>query len=83
MKIPRGCASYDCSCTESHSVPVETTGKCSSVVVKLLPAPQGTGLVVNDEMKKILKEIQTGKFAKEWMTEVKSGGKKFKANQLT
>jgi ketol-acid reductoisomerase len=31
------------------------------------------------EMKKILKEIQEGKFAKEWIDEAKSGGKNFKA----
>jgi ketol-acid reductoisomerase len=31
------------------------------------------------EMKKILSEIQEGKFAKEWIEEAKSGGAKFKA----
>ena len=30
------------------------------------------------EMKKILKEIQNGKFAKEFVTELKSGGKNFR-----
>ncbi|MAG39938.1 30S ribosomal protein S5 [Candidatus Pacearchaeota archaeon] len=54
-KIPRGCASYDCSCDEEHSVPISTEGKCSSVTVKLMPAPQGTGLVVSDELKKIMR----------------------------
>ena len=54
-KIRRGCASYDCSCDESHSIPLTTSGKCSSVTVKLIPAPQGTGLVVGSEIKKILK----------------------------
>lgn len=54
-KILRGCSSYDCSCDEPHSIPISTTGKSSSVVVKLMPAPQGTGLVVGDELKKILK----------------------------
>jgi small subunit ribosomal protein S5 len=57
VKIPRGCASYDCSCTEHHSIPIATEGKCSSVVVKLMPAPQGTGLVCNNELKKILKAV--------------------------
>jgi small subunit ribosomal protein S5 len=55
MRIPRGCASYDCSCDDPHSIPMETSGKCSSVRVKLMPAPQGTGLVVGDEIKKILR----------------------------
>jgi len=57
IKIPRGCASYDCSCNETHSIPVGVDGKCSSVVVKLMPAPQGTGLVVSKELKKILKAV--------------------------
>ncbi len=57
VKIGRGCASFDCSCDEEHSIPVAVTGKCSSVVVRLMPAPQGTGLVINDELKKILKAV--------------------------
>lgn len=56
-KIKLGCASYDCSCDEGHSIPVEVEGKCSSVSVKLMPAPQGTGLVCNDELKKVLKMV--------------------------
>lgn len=56
-KIGRGCASFDCSCDEEHSIPLTVTGKCSSVVVTLIPAPQGTGLVINDELKKILKAV--------------------------
>jgi len=57
VKIPRGCASYDCSCDEEHSIPFTVKGKCSSVEVKLMPAPQGTGLVIGDEMKKILRAV--------------------------
>jgi len=49
IKIPRGCASYDCSCDEDHSIPIAVSGKCSSVTVRLIPAPQGTGLVISDE----------------------------------
>ena len=56
-KIERGCASFDCSCDEEHSIPLAVTGKCSSVVVKLMPAPQGTGLVISDELKKLLKAV--------------------------
>ena len=55
IKIKRGCASYDCSCDELHSIPFAIYGKCSSVKINLMPAPQGTGLVVGDEMKKILR----------------------------
>ena len=57
IKIPRGCSSYDCSCDEEHSIHVGVKGKCSSVVIELIPAPQGTGLVIGDEMKKILKAV--------------------------
>ncbi|MCD4770797.1 30S ribosomal protein S5 [archaeon] len=56
-KIKLGCASFDCSCEEEHSIPVAVEGKVSSVCVKLMPAPQGTGLVVNDELKKILRAV--------------------------
>lgn len=55
MKIRRGCASYDCSCSEDHSIPMTVDGKCSSVKLRFAPAPQGAGLVVGDEIKKILK----------------------------
>jgi ketol-acid reductoisomerase len=30
-------------------------------------------------MKSILKDVQSGKFAREWIKEIRSGGKKFKA----
>ena len=55
MKINRACAGFDCACSELHTVPFEITGKSGSVRIKLIPAPQGTGLVVTDELKKILK----------------------------
>ncbi len=55
IKIKRSCASFDCACSEPHSIPFKTTGKSGSVKVTLIPAPQGTGLVVANELKKILK----------------------------
>jgi len=55
IKITRGCASFDCLCSEPHTVPFIVEGKCGSCVVRLIPAPQGTGLVIGDECKKILK----------------------------
>ena len=57
MKIERGCAGFDCACAEPHSVPFKVTGKAGSVRVTLIPAPQGTGLVVANELKKILKLV--------------------------
>jgi len=55
IKIKRGCGSFDCTCGEPHSVPFIVEGKCGSCRIKLIPAPQGTGLVIGDECKKILK----------------------------
>jgi len=55
MKITRGCGSFDCLCDEPHSIPFTVEGKCGSSKVVLYPAPQGTGLVIGDECKKILR----------------------------
>lgn len=55
IKVSRGCGSFDCLCSEKHTVPFVVEGKCGSSVVRLYPAPQGTGLVIGDECKKILK----------------------------
>lgn len=55
IKIKRGCGSFDCSCNEEHSLPFIVDGKCGSIRLILIPAPQGTGLVIGDECKKILR----------------------------
>lgn len=55
IKVKRGCGHFDCSCSEQHSLPFAVEGKCGSVRIKLMPAPQGTGLVTGDECKKILR----------------------------
>jgi len=55
IKVERGCGSFDCSCNEKHSLPFIVEGKSGSSKVTLIPAPQGTGLVIGDECKKILK----------------------------
>ncbi len=55
IKVRRSCASFDCACSEPHSIPFKVTGKSGSVKVTLIPAPQGTGLVIANELKKILK----------------------------
>ena len=54
IKIRRACSAFDCACNELHTVPFKVTGKAGSVRVILIPAPQGTGLVVAGELKKIL-----------------------------
>ncbi|MEM4330960.1 MAG: 30S ribosomal protein S5 [Candidatus Pacearchaeota archaeon] len=67
IRVKRGCASFDCNCGEKHTIPTKTWGKCSSYKIVMMPAPQGTGLVAGDEVKKILrlagiKDIYTRSF---------------------
>lgn len=67
FKVRRGCGSFDCVCNEPHSIPVKTEGKVGSVRIVLMPAPKGTGLVADNECKKIfrlagIKDIYTKSF---------------------
>ena len=55
IKIRRGCGSWQCGCKEGHTIPFAVQGKCGSCVIKLMPAPKGTGLSVEKECGKILK----------------------------
>src|SRR3989344_4791335 len=55
IKVVRACSSFDCACSELHSIPFKVSGKSGSVRITLIPAPQGTGLVVGKELKKVLK----------------------------
>jgi len=55
VPVRRGCGSWKCGCDEPHSVPFTTVGKAGSVVVKLIPAPKGVGLVAGDTAKVVLR----------------------------
>lgn len=55
IKITRGSGSWESKITQPHSLPFTVEGKCGSVVVKLMPAPKGTGLKAQSEVAKILK----------------------------
>ena len=55
IKIRRGCGDWRCGCGEPHSIPFEVSGKCGSVIMKIMPAPKGTGLKIEQECAKILK----------------------------
>jgi len=55
IKIKRGCGSWECGCGQEHSIPFKIKGKSGSVIVELMPAPKGVGLVADDESKKIFK----------------------------
>ena len=55
IKIRRGCGSWQCNCRTPHSIPFTVRGKCGSVIVQLMPAPKGTGLACEEEIRKMLK----------------------------
>jgi small subunit ribosomal protein S5 len=55
VKILRGCGSWQCGCKTPHSVPFSVEGKYGSVIIKLIPAPRGTGLCIERECSKLLK----------------------------
>ena len=55
IKIARGCGNWECACGTPHSIPFEVRGKEGSVELILYPAPKGTGLVVEEEAKKLLR----------------------------
>jgi len=55
FKVKRTCSGFDCSCPELHTVPFKITGKTGSLRLTLIPAAQGTGLVVASELKKVLR----------------------------
>jgi small subunit ribosomal protein S5 len=54
VPIKRGCGSWECNCSKKHSVPYKIIGKCSSLRVELLPAPNGIGLAASDTIKPVL-----------------------------
>ncbi len=73
IKIKRSCSSFDCQCSELHTVPFKVEGKSGSVRVILIPAPQGTGIVAAKELRKILglagiKDVYTKTFGKQRTT---------------
>lgn len=55
MRITKGFETKEEKGNLPHTVPFIVEGKCGSVRIKLIPAPRGTGLVIGDEGKKILK----------------------------
>ena len=57
IKIARGFESPEIEPENAvpHTVPYIVEGKCSSVKIKLIPAPRGTGLVIANECKKLLR----------------------------
>ncbi len=55
FKIARGCGSWECGCKTPHSIPFAVEGKTGSIRIRLMPAPKGKGLCLEQESAKILK----------------------------
>ncbi len=53
IKIIRGCGSWE-GLPAANSIPFAVEGKCGSVRIRLMPAPNGIGLCVENECKKML-----------------------------
>ncbi len=46
--VRRGCGSWECGCSQLHSLPFRNMGKCGSVKVELVPGPRGLGVVASE-----------------------------------
>ena len=55
LQIGRGNGSWESEIPEPNSIPFAVSGKSGSVEITLMPAPPGTGLVVENELKKIFR----------------------------
>ncbi len=55
IKVIRGFETKEEPGAKPHTVPYIVEGKAGSVRLRLIPAPRGTGLVIGDECKKILR----------------------------
>ncbi len=55
IKIRRGNGSWEDVSTEPNTIPFRVQGKSGSVIVDLIPAPNGTGLRIQKELQKIMK----------------------------
>ena len=54
IRIMRGGGSWECGCSDPHSIPFTVEGNSGSVTIKLMPAPKGKGLIAEKECQKIL-----------------------------
>jgi len=55
IRVRRGCCSWECGCGGLHSIPFRSEAKKGSVIVTLIPAPKGVGVVGCDAVRKIAK----------------------------
>jgi len=55
IPVKLGCGSWECRCSEFHSVPFKVSGKGGSVAVEIIPGPRGLSLVAGENIKGLLK----------------------------
>jgi len=55
IRVRKGAGSWESAASTGASVPFKVTGKSASVRVDLLPAPEGTGLVVGEAIKDVMR----------------------------
>jgi small subunit ribosomal protein S5 len=56
-RVRRGNGSWESTSNLKNSIPFRVEGKCASVRVTLMPAPEGTGLVAADSIKDVLRFV--------------------------
>jgi len=54
IPVRLGCGSWECRCTQAHSLPFKVFGKGGSVRVEIIPGPRGLGLVAGESVKTLL-----------------------------
>ncbi|MCD6381551.1 MAG: 30S ribosomal protein S5 [Candidatus Aenigmarchaeota archaeon] len=55
IPVRRGCGSWECSCSDPHSIDKTVEGKSGSVRIVLIPAPRGLGLCCSEPVKEVMK----------------------------
>ena len=50
IPIKLGCGSWECRCSQLHSIPFKVKGKGGSVTIELVPGPRGLGLVAGENI---------------------------------
>lgn len=55
FRVVRGSGSWETTVPDTNSIPFKVSGKAGSVIVELIPAPKGTGIVAEKELAKILR----------------------------
>jgi small subunit ribosomal protein S5 len=55
IPVKLGCGSWECRCSQYHSIPFKVRGKGGSVGIELRPGPRGLGLVAGENIRGLLK----------------------------